>query len=103
LALNKFYSKPNDLKKGTQIDLVMDRQDNCINLCEMKFSLAEFTIDKKYAEELQRKKRIFWAQTKVKKSVFISMWTPFGVKNNGYFLSTAQNQFRMDILFEKTN
>jgi hypothetical protein len=94
---------PKDGSKGTQIDLVIDRQDNCINLCEMKFSLSEFTIDKKYAEELQLKKRIFMAQTQVKKSVFVSMLTTFGVKNNGYFLSSAQNQLTMDILFEKSN
>jgi uncharacterized protein len=94
---------PKDGSKGTQIDLVIDRQDNCINLCEMKFSLSEFTIDKKYAEELQLKKHIFMAQTQVKKSVFISMLTTFGVKNNGHFLSSAQNQFTMDILFEKSN
>jgi len=41
---------------GTQIDLLIDRQDNCINLCEIKYSTSDFTIEKKYAVELQSKK-----------------------------------------------
>jgi hypothetical protein len=40
---------------GAQIDLLIDRRDHVINVCEMKFSLNTFTIDKKYAEELRNK------------------------------------------------
>jgi uncharacterized protein len=65
----------NEAEQGTQIDLLIDRQDNCINLCEMKFSLTEFTIDKKYAEQLNLKRRIFLEKTGTKKSVFITMLT----------------------------
>ncbi len=88
-------------EKGVQIDLIIDRQDNCINLCEMKFSLTEFTIDKKYADELNLKRRIFLAKTGTKKTAFITMLTTFGVKENGHYLSTVQNQLIMDVLFEK--
>ena len=88
-------------EKGAQIDLVIDRQDMCINLCEMKYSLTEFTIDKKYAEELNLKRRIFLAKTGTKKTAFITMLTTFGVNENGHYLSTVQNQLSMDCLFEK--
>src|SRR3546814_12024226 len=40
---------------GAQIDLLIDRSDQCINVCEIKFSEQLFTIDKSYAEALQRK------------------------------------------------
>jgi uncharacterized protein len=42
-------------KNGAQIDLVIDRRDEVINLCEMKFSIHPFTIDKKYESELRNK------------------------------------------------
>ena len=92
---------PKSDEQGAQIDLVIDRQDNCINLCEMKFSLTEFTIDKKYAEELNLKRRIFLAKTNTKKSAFITMLTTFGVNMNAHYLNTVQNQLKMDVLFEK--
>lgn len=86
--------------EGTQIDLLLDRQDNCINLCEIKFSLTEFTIDKAYAEILNKKRRIFIEKTGTKKAVFITMISTFGIKVNEHFLGTAQNQLTMDVLFE---
>lgn len=95
------YAPKDASEKGTQIDLLIDRQDMSINLCEMKFSLAEFTIEKSYAEELNLKRRIFLAKTGTKKTVFITMLTTFGVKENGHYLSTVQNQLKMDVLFEK--
>ena len=88
-------------EKGAQIDLLIDRQDLCINLCEIKFSLTKFTIDKNYAEELNRRRRLFLSKTATKKSVFITMITTFGVNENGHYLSTVQNQLKMDVLFER--
>jgi uncharacterized protein len=87
-------------EKGTQIDLLIDRRDNCINLCEMKFSLTEFVIDKKYGEELSLKRRIFLEKTGVQKTVFITLLTTFGVRNNEHYLNHVQNQLKMEVLFE---
>lgn len=47
---------PGKGQPGAQIDLLLNRKDHCINLCEMKYSIEEFTINKKYAEELAQKK-----------------------------------------------
>ena len=44
---------------GAQIDLVIDRADRCINICEIKFSTGPFAIDKKYADTLQNKLSVF--------------------------------------------
>jgi hypothetical protein len=40
---------------AAQVDLVIDRRDQAINLCEMKFSINRFVIDKAYAESLRQK------------------------------------------------
>lgn len=95
------YTAKEPDEQGAQIDLLIDRQDNCINLCEIKFSQTEFVIDKNYAEVLNKKRRLFLSKTATRKSVFITFLTTFGVKNNGHYLSSVQNQFTMDILFEK--
>lgn len=86
-------------QQGTQIDLVIDRADKCINLCEMKYSDSEFVIDKSYVEKLQNKKKVFREHTGTTKSLFTTMVTTYGVKKNAYYLSVVDNQLTMDDLF----
>lgn len=85
-------------EKGTQIDLLIDRADNVINLCEIKYCSGEFVIAKTYDKELREKRAIFIQQTKTKKSVFITLISPYGVKNSGYF-GTPDVTLTMDALF----
>lgn len=87
-------------EKGAQIDLLIDRQDLCINVCEMKFSLTEFTIDKRYAAELENKMQVLKSNTKTKKTLFLTMITTYGIKRNLYATSLVQNELKMDALFE---
>jgi len=83
-----------------QIDLVIDRKDSVINLCEMKFSVKPFTIDKKYYAELQDKIETFRTATQTTKSLFLTMITTFGVTRNEYSNSIVQNSLKMDDLFK---
>lgn len=92
---------PKKGEKGAQIDLLLDRQDQCINLCEIKFSTDEYVITKSYADELQNKVSVFKRQTKTKKTVFLTMITSFGVKQNQYYTSQVQAEIQMDALFGK--
>src|ERR1017187_823380 len=85
---------------GAQIDLLIDRRDFVIHICEMKYSESLFAIDKKYAGELENKMDIFRRHTKTKKSLFITMVTTFGIKNNEYASRLVQNSITMDALFE---
>jgi len=85
---------------GAQIDLLIDRRDFVIHICEMKYSASTFTIDKKYAGELENKEEVFREQTKAKKSLFITMVTTFGVKDNEYASRLVTNIVKMDALFE---
>ena len=83
---------------GTQIDLLIDRNDGIINLCEMKFTNAEFVIDKKTDENLRNKQSIFAAETKTRKAVHITMITTYGIKRNEYW-GNIQSEVTMNDLF----
>jgi len=82
-----------------QIDLLIDRRDGVINLCEMKFSIKPFIIDKKYHAELQDKIETFREATKTTKSLFLTMITTFGIVRNEYSNDVVQNSLKMDDLF----
>jgi uncharacterized protein len=84
---------------GAQIDLLLDRQDRCINICEMKFSSSEFVIDKKYATELDNKVNIFRSETGTKKTLFPTMITTYGTRKNEYYLGRIQVEILMEDLF----
>ncbi len=85
---------------GAQIDLIFDRNDRVINICEIKFSESEFTITKPYAEKLQKKLRTFKAETKTKKTLFLTMITTFGVKENKYAIQYVKDAINMEALFD---
>jgi hypothetical protein len=91
--------KSTQSKDGAQIDLVIDRRDGVINLCEMKFSTDHFTINKKYNSELRNKVETFRTETHTKKALFLTMITTYGLKGNSYSLN-VQNDLKMDVLFE---
>jgi len=86
--------------KGAQIDLLLDRKDFVINICEMKYSESQFVIDKGYAGELENKREVFKQERETKKSLFITLVTTFGVKENEYFLKLIQNSITMDVLYD---
>ena len=88
-------------RQGTQIDLIIDRRDNIINLCEIKFSINPFIINKKYANELKNKIGTFKVETETCKSVFLTMLTTYGVKQNINSTGLFQNEIEMNDLFVK--
>ena len=77
---------------GAQIDMVLDRSDNIINICEIKFSKGEYTITKDYAMSLNNKVERFIDDTKTKKSILLTMITTNGVTHNEYW-----NQIQKEI------
>jgi uncharacterized protein len=91
--------KGNADTQGIQIDMVIERADNCINLLEAKFHDKEFIISKNYEQELREKVAIFKEQTRTRKSIFITMLSAFGVKKNEHCLSVVTNQLLIDDLF----
>ena len=85
---------------AAQVDLLIDRNDGVINLCEMKYAKNEFVIDKKEDENLRNKKAAFINETKTRKAVHITMVTTYGVKRNEYW-NSIQSEVMMEDLFWK--
>lgn len=86
-------------KNSAQIDLLIDRDDNVINICEMKFYNTEFAINKKYANEIVKKRNSFSSSTKTKKNVYVTFISTYGLIVNQYSLQHIQNELTMDHLF----
>src|ERR1700679_2430606 len=84
---------------GAQIDLIVDRPDDVVNLCEMKYSNAPFVIDKKYANTLRDRSEIFRRVTRTHKSLFITFVTVHGVSPGTYASELVASEVRADALF----
>lgn len=82
-----------------QIDLVIDRRDQVINLCEMKFSMNMFEIDKRYADDLRTKISVFKSATQTKKAIFLTLITTFGITPGGHGGGLIQNALTVEVLF----
>ena len=86
-------------EKGAQIDMLIDRDDNIINVCEMKFSQGEYELTEKYDLELRNKVGTFQSKTKTRKGVSIVMITSYGLKRNAW-ANGINAQLTMDNLFQ---
>ena len=69
-----------------------------VSLCEMKYSLSEFDIDKAYDANLRNKISTFTKVTSCKKTIQLVMITTFGVKRNKYS-GLVGTQVLLDDLF----
>jgi hypothetical protein len=86
---------------GAQIDLLIDRADDTISLCEMKFSEGLFTIDKSYAGELRQKRDTFRRITGTRKNLFLTLVTTFGIADNAHAKELVANSVLADELFRE--
>lgn len=84
---------------GAQVDLVIDRPDGVVNLCEMKHSDTPFVIDKKYAQRLRDRLDIFRRVTGTRKALFITFVTVHGVAPGSHASGLVANDVRADALF----
>ena len=84
---------------GARIDLVIERADNIINLCEIKFSSDLFRIDKAYYDSIRNKRSAFSGSMRTRKAVQTTMVTTFGLLQNNYSAELV-SQVILDDLFE---
>ena len=100
-TINSFLHRKNKTyEKGFQIDLLIDRKDDVINICEMKFHSEEFKITADYAQNIRTKKEGLKAVTRTKKIVHISFVTTYGLVDNQHKIDLVDNNFGLDIFFE---
>jgi len=87
-----------DSEKGMQIDLIIDRDDRKICLCEMKFSLGKFSVGREYAEKIQERIRRTMEYAGGNRPVISVLITTYGIEKNEYS-SKFQKVVTMEDLF----
>jgi uncharacterized protein len=96
---SSIYSwKSSQSTNGAQIDLVIDRKDKVINICEMKFSTLPYVLSKSDDLNLRNKLAIFKSETKTKKSLHLVMISPYGYLQNTYS-ALIQSSITIEDLF----
>ncbi len=94
----EFSWRSNQKENGAQIDLLIDRSDKVITICEMKYYGDKFTLSNKYSEILDNKKQVFVRETKTRKAVNIIMITSYGLSDDSN-RNLLLNDYREDQLF----
>jgi uncharacterized protein len=99
VEVSAFLFKGNSETSGFQIDMLLDRADNTMNLCEMKFYNSEITVDKSMADLLRKRRARFKEVSGTKKLIFNTLITTYGVQTNEHSLSQIDQIITMDKLF----
>jgi uncharacterized protein len=99
-AVSNWHHKGDETMSGAQIDMVIDRADKAVNICEIKFNEQPFIITKSYANDIRTKMAAFNHFTKNKKTIFCTFITAGGIVNNGESNALVQSQIGLDDLFE---
>lgn len=93
-----FTDKDGTEWKGGQIDMLIDRKDQVINICEMKYSADEYAITEEYEKKLRQRANLFRYVTKTKKALQHTFITTYGVRQNLYS-GIVQSEVTMNDLF----
>ena len=78
--------------------MLIDRDDNVINVCEIKFSQDEFELTSDYERDIRHKVSVFQSKTNTRKGVAVTMITSYGLVKNQW-ANGIQNQLTMNALF----
>ncbi len=95
----RYVPRKDEKWRGAQIDLLFERKDDAITLCEIKYSDEPFTITKEYVEKLKRKINVFKEQTRTKKQLFLAFISANGLKNNYYSEEMVNGIVTLDDFF----
>ena len=93
-----FTDKNDKQHQGGQIDLILDRGDRTINLCEMKFASGTYSISSDYASHMLSRAESFRELTGTDKSIHLTMITSGGIEHNEGW-QTIQSEVVLDDLF----
>lgn len=95
----RYLPKKREDKKGAQIDLLFDRKDGVMTLCEIKYTEKPFSIDKDYAENVKHKIATYQEQTRTKKHFNIAFISANGLNTNTYSKELVDQVVTLDQLF----
>ena len=88
----------NEEHVGAQVDLLIDRKDGVINLCEMKYSDDYYLFDAEEEAKLRNRRTAFKSDTDTKKTIHTTLITTYGLRNNSHS-GIAQSVVTMNDLF----
>lgn len=99
--ISTWHTRPNEEEgtPGAQIDMIIERADRLIHLCEIKFSIDKYAMSKEYEDKLRERMGIFRQLTKNKKSLVNTFITTYGIVN-GKNKSIVHSEVTMDDLFK---
>lgn len=97
---SSFQFTGNDTYAGIQIDLLIDRADGIIHLCEVKFANADYVLSPTYKKTLRERARTFSAITQSRKAIFIALLTTYGLRNQSAHMDVVQHILTLDDLFQ---
>lgn len=83
ISENSVWYKKED-KNVNQVDLIIARKDNVVNMCEMKFYSDEFIVDKDYYRLIQRRMNALGEYIPKRASIQNTLVTTYGLKRNEY-------------------
>lgn len=92
------WSKKEDDTDGVQIDLLINRNDNVINMCEIKYYSGPFKVDKEYYAKILGRQTILSEKVSSKTSIHSTLITTFGLTDNEYS-SAFVNTVTLEDLF----
>ena len=98
-SVSSFLATPKDGLKGAQIDLLIDRSDQSINICEIKFSQDIYEVTKQDVDNIANKKTVFRYHTATNKHLFTTLITTFGILNNSNRINYIDQVVVQDDLF----
>ena len=87
--------------EGAQMDLLIDRNDGIVNICEMKFCADEYALTAEDAAAMRRKKAVFKRETATRKAIHVTYVTTFGLKRNAY-ANDVQSEVSLKDLFRES-
>jgi uncharacterized protein len=96
---SSYFHKGNEESEGFQLDMLIDRADRAINLCEIKFYNDDFPMTDEFATQLRQRRENFRRITKTKKTLFNTLITTYGVKHSKSSPSQIDHVITMDKLF----
>jgi hypothetical protein len=97
-SVSAWTSEPKKNQKGCQIDLLIDRKDGIINICEMKFYRTKFIISNTYENDLLNKIAVFQYESKVQKAIHLVFLTTLGLVQNKHS-GIVQKEINLNDLF----
>lgn len=83
---------------AAQIDIIIERADKIVNICEVKYSQDEYHLDKEEYEKICKRKNNFLQETGLRHAPWLTMITTEGIAK-GKYTEMIQSQVRLDDLF----